>query len=198
MSDLLRGVLEITVALPEGATLGPKTARGHCLLFLGHGLTVSLATSSASGPTGRRRRRWSSRGLSPRPASARLTTRFRHAGSVIRNCLTMMLLTVVSVAAQGAYTASTLMVSQTLCTLTAAIGRSLRTVLCEMVMALAVAASDTRRPHRGTEGMDMVRRGSSVRSGLKLQLYALGNLLPGLGLTRRLLLTIEGEGAPQG
>merc|ERR1711884_687156 len=108
-----------------------------------------------------------------------------------------MLLTVVSVAAQGAHTASTLMVSQTLCTLTAAISRSLRAVLCEMVMALAVAASDTRRPHRGTEGMDMVRRGSSVRSGLKLQLNTLSNFLPGLRLAGRELLSIQGEGAPQ-
>ena len=110
MSNLLRCVLKITVTLPESTTLGSKAARRHGFLFLGHGLTISLATSSATLPTGRRRRRWSSLDLSPRPASAGLATHIIHAGGVIRDGLAMMLLAVVAMAAQGAHATGALVV----------------------------------------------------------------------------------------
>ena len=104
MSDLLRSVLEITVALLESATLGSKTARGPSLLFLGHGLTFTLATPFATWTTG------SSRGAGSRRASVGLATHIVHASGVISDGLAMMLLAVVAMAAQRAHTAGALMI----------------------------------------------------------------------------------------
>ena len=102
MSNLLRGVLEITVAPLESATLGSKTARGHGLLFLGHGLTFSLATPFATLTTGL--------GMGFRPAPVGLATHIVHASGVISDGLAMMLLAVVAVAAQRAHTTGALMI----------------------------------------------------------------------------------------
>ena len=105
MSDLLRGVLEITVALlEESATLGSKTAGGQGLLLLGHGLTFSLATPFATLTTG------SSLGMGSRLASVGLATHIVHASGVIGDGLAMMLLAVVAVAAQRAHTTGALMI----------------------------------------------------------------------------------------
>ena len=104
MSDLLRGVLEITVALLESATLGSKTARGQSLLFLGQGLTFSLATPLAAFTPGGKL------GVGSRLAFVGLATRIVHASGVISDSLAMMLLAVVAVAAQRAHTTGALMI----------------------------------------------------------------------------------------
>ena len=104
MGDLLRGVHEITVAPSESATLGSETARGQGLLFLGHGLTLSLATPFATLTTGSRR------GIGSGLASVGRATHIVHAGGIISDSLAMMLLAVVAVAAQRAHTAGALVV----------------------------------------------------------------------------------------
>ena len=106
MGDLLRGVHEITVAPSESATLGSETARGPGLLFLGHGLTCSLAAPLATLTTSTT----PNLGMRPRLASVRRATRIVHAGGVISDGLAMMLLAVVAVAAQGARTTGALMI----------------------------------------------------------------------------------------
>ena len=104
MGDLLWGVLEFTVTPPESATLGSKTARGQGLLFLGHGLTFSLATPFATLTTGRRR------GIGSGLASAGRATHIVHASGIINDSLAMMLLAVVAMAAQRAHTTGALVV----------------------------------------------------------------------------------------
>ena len=98
MSDLLRSVLEITVALLESATLGSKTARGLGLLFLGHGHTSSLAAPLAT------------LGMGSRLVSVGLAAHVVHTSGVISDGLAMMLLVVVAVAAQRAHTTGALMI----------------------------------------------------------------------------------------
>ena len=184
MSDLLRSVLEVAAALLERATLGSKTARGLGLLLLGHGLALSPATPFATFTTR------GSLGISSRPASFGLATHFVHASRVVSDGLAMMLFVVVAVAAQRAHTTGALVVRQTLRTFVAAIRRCLRAVLSEVVVALAVATGDTRRPRRRTEGMDVVRRSPGIRPRFELQLNALRNLLPSLGCAGWLFLSI--------
>ena len=104
MSDLLWGVLEITAAPLESATLGSKTARGQSLLFLGQGLTFSLATPLATFTTG------SKLGMGSRLAFVGLATRIVHASGVVSDSLAMMLLAVVAVAAQRAHATCALVV----------------------------------------------------------------------------------------
>ena len=104
LSDLLRCVPEVTVALPESTTLGSKTARGHGLLLLSHGLTLSPATPFAAQATG------SGRGVGSRLASVGRATHIVHASSVVSDSLAMMLLAMVAVAAQGAHTTGALVI----------------------------------------------------------------------------------------
>ena len=104
MGDLLRCVPEVTVALPESTTLGSKTARGHGLLFLGHGLTLSPAAPFATWATG------SGRGMGSGLASVGRATHIVHTSGVISDSLAMMLLAMVAVAAQGAHTTGALMI----------------------------------------------------------------------------------------
>ena len=98
MSNLLRGVIEITSALLESATLGSETARGQGLLFLGHGLTFFLATPFATLTTRSRR------GVGSGLASVGRATHIVHASGIISDSLAMMLLAVVAVTAQRAHT----------------------------------------------------------------------------------------------
>ena len=95
MGNLLWGMLEFTTAPPESVTPGSKPARGQGLLFLGHGLTFSLATPLATLTTGSRQGR---------------ATHIVHASGVISDGLAMMLLAVVAVAAQGTHTTGALMI----------------------------------------------------------------------------------------
>ena len=184
MSDLFRGVLEITVAFPEGTTLGSKATRGLGLLLLGQGLAFPPCIPFA--PLAAR----SSLGLDSRPASVGLATRIVHASVVISDGLAVMLLAVVAMAAQGAHATGALMICQTLRTLVAAVCRCLRAVLSEVVVTLTVATSDTRRPRRRAEGMNVVRRSPGIRPRLELQLDTLCNCFPGLGFTGRPFLSI--------
>ena len=58
MSDLLRCVLVIAVALLESTALDPKTARGQRLLLLRKTLARTLAAVLAASSALRRRRLW--------------------------------------------------------------------------------------------------------------------------------------------
>ena len=104
MSDLLRGVLEITAALLESATLGSETARCQGLLFLGHGLAFPFATPFAALPTG------SKLGMGSRLAFVGLATRIVHASGAISDGLAVVLLVMVTVAAQRAHASGVLMI----------------------------------------------------------------------------------------
>ena len=104
MSDLLWGVLDITAAPLESATLGSKPARGQSLLFLGQGLTFPFATPLTTFTTG------SELGMGSRLAFVGLATRIVHANGIISNGLAMMLLVGVAAAAQRAHTTDALMI----------------------------------------------------------------------------------------
>ena len=104
MSDLLRRVPEVTVAPPESTALGSKTAGGHGLLLLSHGLTLSPAAPFTTWATG------SGRGMGSRLASVGRATHIVHTSGVISDSLAMMLLAMVAVAAQGAHTTGAFMI----------------------------------------------------------------------------------------
>ena len=98
------------------------------------------------------------------PRTTRLATSVAHASCVVANGLSVVLLGVVAVAAEGADSPGPLVVSEALRALIAALRSRLRTILSEMIMPLTVAAGDPLRSRRRAEGVNVVGRSAGVRS----------------------------------